>query len=249
MNQDSANQSAQELLQALNETSKMANQDVFSFPLNIRDGMDGVIRQAKEKLVTLKKQYAEVVGKNLVIIPVVGEKSEEFAKLASSNFGVFSMNYYSPADETTERLLARRMDSVYVQSSYSASLDDIYLIKNRYNISKLPFMVALDGSWFGRPLKDAIRQQFNNAYGNELYSIAIREEAGMHAAEIKYDGTKMPVVVYNYNEEMGLNSSILSSPEKVIKLDGSEELSPEFVMQTLSSIKNKSGKPKKVKED
>lgn len=251
MNQDSTTKplTSQELLSKLHETSKLANQDIFSFPLNIRDGMDGIIRKAKEDLVNLKKQYAEVIGKNLVIIPVTGPQSDLFAEIATKEFSVFSINYYSPADETTERLLARRLDSVYLQTSYTASLDDIYLIKNRYNITKLPYMSALDGTWYGRPLKDAIRQQFTNAYGNELYSIAIREESGMHAANVQYDGTKMPVVVYNYNEDLGLSPHVLSIPQKVVRLQKDDKISADFVMETLSTIKNKGRKTKEAKEE
>lgn len=228
-----------ELLVSIEEADQMASQELLSFPFSIRSGMEGQIRAAQEALPKLESEYITEVVKNCVIIPVAGKQAEFFAKVAQEEFGVLGINYYQAADETAQAVINRRYDDYYSSNTYSASLDQIYQLKAKYKISKLPYMEAIGAEYYGKSLFEAFRAQFTQAYGSELYSAVIRHVIGHYAIKNGYDGTKMPVIMYNYNENLGVSENFLPNPVPFFNLSDSKKITKDTVSEMLTKLKNK----------
>jgi len=238
--------STRELLKKIKETRELSQQELLSFPLSIRAGMEGQIRSAQNLLPVLEKEYTDEIAKNVFAIPLIGENAQEFAELASNEFGVFSINYYSLPDATAKNVIDRRIGDVYSPSAYNASIDDIYAIRRLYGIQRLPYMLQLSADWYGHPLKEAMREQFTKAYGNELYTIAIRNEASRYALSVEFDGNRLPVIIYNFDSDLGLNENLFPNPRPINI--GKKKITKEFVSETLTKIKNKATTESNIEE-
>ena len=228
-----------ELLTQIDQASEMANQELLSFPLEIRVGMEGHIRSAQDKLPKLEDEYMSEVIKNIVIIPVVGTKAEEFISVASKEYSVLAVNYYLASDSAAKGVIDRRHDDYYSSTAYNASLDEVYKLKTKYKIARTPYMESLGAEYYGKPLVDSFRTQFTKAYGNELFSAVIRGEIGKYALNNRFTGQKMEVLLYNYDPNLGLSEYFLPQPVPSFAVNENKKITKESVFDMLTKLKNK----------
>ena len=243
--------SAKDLLSAFIEKNAEANINLNNIAPNIRAGVEGNVRAAKEAANVLRLQYCEEVTKNAFIIAVKGKLSEEFAKMADDNFETLSLNHDGLLDKFYSALKVKLARDTYSQYEHATLLHEIVNLKNELGIVQMPLPVLnTKDSYYNQELRKSIGMVLEKTYGESLNAVFLKKQMFEKALERRFDGTALPVVLYNYRGN--LNQDFLPRPVHVIDLDEAigdniDKLKIDLVKSLLTDVKSKIRKPRKSK--
>jgi hypothetical protein len=181
-----------------------------------------------------------------VIIAVTGPGSEKFADLSAKKVKTQILDYKLISKELTKSILARGHVGLYSQNSHMMLWDEMNRARIKYGFIRLPQPQAsyTDGI-FDKSIDFAIDFIFEKNYGSSLYSAVTRREIGELALKSKFDGEKLPVVLYNYTGSF--DASFLPAP--VLTVVAEEDVTERFVKQTLNEVRLiVTGKKEEVQE-
>lgn len=236
-----------EILIQFIEKNAEANISLNNIPYTYRVGAEGNVRAAKEAAEKLKKQYFEEVAKNTVIVAVKGQQSEEFAKIADANFETMSLSHNSLIDRLHQALKTKLAREQYSQYEHSTLVGEIVALKNELEIVQLPLpALNTQEAYYNQDLRKSMESVLSKTYGDSLNSVYLKKQILERALQSRFDGTMLPVVLYNYRGE--LDTNFLPRPAQVIDLDevtnhGEVELGIDLVKSLLVDVKSKIRKP------
>jgi len=192
----------------IQETMRIANEDLTTFDPQIRPAMEGRQRSAQSELRGLELQYRNRVVEGIVLISVSGEFAADFAAIASDKFKTLSFDYLAPVERIAKSVLSRGGRDMYDTHEHWMVMDELNQIKLNYSMSHIPPLHAKMGT--GTPLREALKDLFDATYSGSLYSAILRGDIGKAALEAGFVGKTLPVVIYNYNVPVDL--SMLKEP-------------------------------------
>lgn len=236
-----------ELLNQFIEKNAEASISLNNIPPSYRVGAEGNVRAAKDAAEKLKKQYFEEVAKSTIIVAVKGQNSEEFAKIADANFETMSLSHTSLLDRLYNTLKTKLARDNYSQYEHSTLVGEIVALKNELEIVQLPLpTLNTQEGYYNQDLRKSMETVLTKTYGDSLNSVYLKKQIVERALQNRFDGTVLPVVLYNYKGE--LDTNFLPRPTQVIDLDeitnnGESELGIDLVKSLLVDVKSKIRKP------
>lgn len=200
----------------------------------VRYGVEAMKRNAENDLVDLKQKYKDLVMGTAVIIAVSGDGSAKFAEISAKKVKTQTLDYKLIARTLSSRIVSRGHIGLYSQNSHMMLWDEMNHARLKYGFIRLPQPQAsyIDGV-FDTPLESAIESIFEKNYGSSLYSAVTRREIGELALENKFDGEKLPVVLYNYTGTF--DPAFLPAP--VVTVQADEDVTERFVKSVLSEVR------------
>ncbi len=216
-----------------------ASIDLTATDPRLRAGAQGRQRQAVIEASRLEQVYKNEVVKNVVIIGVKGTGAEKFAEIAQEKYKTISVNYFKILNDIVENISVKRQGGKnYTTHVYHMVLDELNRAKLTYGISSIPVLQPrFDVLGNSQPLRESLYKNFAHHYGSDLYSIATRYEIAQLALKKGFTGTKLPVVVYNYDEETGINKGILTEPVAIVNVTD-EEVTEKLVKENLTQVRD-----------
>lgn len=251
--------SLQTVLEEIKKLKPFAEEDVDAGPVDTLSGRRGRKHQAQERLKVLRREYITDLMKSSVFIVASGVGRDEFAKIATENFGFFSAD----PEEFYRDLASRISPSLY---SGKESVSNIFDVLGRYLEDK-----AMELGIIGYPqliFKQQYRKAINSAAEfQELVKQAVNEQLGTEIVGIQavnslvdkaiakgHSDKITPIVLATGDEQLALDlvkdlerltsrvfltvtgkaSKGLKAVEGVLTL---KEATPETVEQTLTTIK------------
>lgn len=233
-----------ELYNAIVAKREDASEELEAVDPRLRSGAEGRIRQAKIDVVTLEARYLSEIVKNVVVIAVAGAGAEDFGKIAEDKFKTISVDYFKILNDIASSVEHRGGRKTYSTNEHLMVLDELNKAKMTYGILRLPVLqprfevVGID-----MPIRETLYKNLAYQYGSTLYTAVIKSEAARQALEKGFTGNTLALVVYNYDQELGIDTSILPNPAAGL-LVSKEDVSETSVKKTLTQVRD-SLKPKK----
>lgn len=204
----------------------------------IRAGVEAMVRQAKQAVGELEKEYKEAVMANIVIVAVEGRSASEFANIASVAFDTPVLDYGLSANRIKNNIRERSPRLEFNTQEFFMVLDELNKIKLDYEMLTLPVPKvnpAVD-QVYNMPIDTAVDNIVAVNYGESLASAVTRREIGKLALKMKFTGKHMPVVLFNYKGN--LDESHLPRPFVTVNA-GDGEVSKSMVKEILTEIKTR----------
>lgn len=240
--------SLKELMNQLSEVEAEAAINVDEVDPAVRVGAEGRQRQAKSEVGQLRKRYLADVIPHVFIVAVSGPGSEQFGKLSSDKFDTIALDYKSLPKELANRLVARRCGEIYGQNEHWMLLTELNGLKNKYDIVRMPAPVfSALSSYYNKNLHEAVELLLRETYQNTLSTHVLRAEIAAAALERRFYGTKLPVVLYNYDQELESGLDLTLLPRPVTLIDTTDDVTEESVKSALLKVKDLVGGSKKRK--
>jgi hypothetical protein len=223
------------LVEQIKEKTAETNIDVSKMDPKVWATADGLIRQAKIDLDVIKKQYTTELMNGLALIAVTGKKSSKFAKI-TEKAKFFTIDFLAISKVLAQNVKNRCQRDEFDSQEYLILLDEINKIKKELNVVRFPMPANTRfPDVYGKPVSEAVISLIEKTYGTELYAVFTRKQIIDEALSILYDGSHLPVIVYNYvNDE---KQWVLPRPVTVV--DASGEVNAAMVQKVVDEVREK----------
>jgi hypothetical protein len=225
-----------ELLDTINDLRVTAKVDPGLNPASTRTAVEAMIRNAKNDLPKAEDAYKEAVMNHVIIIGVNGPGQNEFANIAKYKFGTITADYNQVKDRIITNIKKRNATNKYTNQEHFLLLDELTKIKTDYNMRTLtpPSNNGyMEGAYNGT-LEDGIEKLIKVNYGNSLASAIVRREIGKTALEQNFTAKYQPVILINFNEDVGVDTKFLPRPVAVIETTA--KVTEKEVKDTLTKV-------------
>jgi hypothetical protein len=232
-----------EILSQLQDKEAEANLQPEDVNPNVRAGVEALVRNAKQSIEGIARQYREAVMANVVIIGVKGKTAKEYAEVAKK-LGSLAVDYNLIQDRLTNNLRLRAVGEYFTSDANFKLIDELAKIRLEYDMTQLPTPVinAYNDGIYDAPLAIGIQKLLVKNYGTALESAITRREIGKQALESRFTGKKLPVVIYNLDRDV--DARFIPAPMIVIESNG--PVTENGVKKKLSEIRAQlNGKPTK----
>lgn len=214
-----------------------------------RMGAELRIRTAQDRLVELERTYRQLLSASSVVMAVTGSRSEEFATIAK-NLGVIVNDFNGIAEEIYGLIKFRTTQEIYTGVEHDILQEVLHALQPKYGIVAMrPLNFDLYKSEVNNmDLKKAIRSILLSQYGNTLNTIKIAKDSFDLASSNKFSGKVLPILVFNYDPNIGLDTSLLKYPSSVIEVPDNTGDMAKFVESQFGEVKKSIKKTKKKNE-
>lgn len=206
---------------------------------SVRAGAEGRVRQAKTRLDVLRRKYLNDITPHLVLIGVKGPAAEKFAQIASEKYNTIAVDYKFLPKFLLRKLEEHKMRGDYNQYAHWVIMSELTGIKARYDVARMasPAYSAI-APYNGKPLLEAVSIMLSSTYGASLDSAVLRREIGNAALKLRFNGSMLPVVLYNFDADIdrGIDTNVL--PKPVALLNAAKNLSEAQVKSQLIKIRD-----------
>lgn len=197
----SKQQTLSEILEQIEQNQKLADTDPESTPGLSRAGFAVAIREAKDLLVDLKKEYKDQLLDRARDVFVFGDKAKisEFGKLAEAEGAVvvdadeLYRRLSGPCDASlgAEREFGPSQVSLLISGLKGVSVDLDIL---NMNAPKLPGLVKVEDA---AATTAHVRSMVRAAVGDDLNKLYLAADVTKKALEVKFKASGLVVVVLN----------------------------------------------------
>lgn len=224
-----------ELFAKIVDTEATAAIDPTGVDPRVRAGVEANVRNAKQDLEKVNREYMDALMNNVVIIGVTGETSAEFAASAEKA-GAISVDFDLVINRLAENLSKRAVGTEYSSDAHFKLIDELSKLRLEYDMVRLPNpqINGYNDGIYGQPLLPAIRTLILKNYGTGLQSAITKREIGKKGLAARFTGKKLPVILFNLNGEV--DAAFLSTPVTTIKSNG--KVTDNGVRKKLSEVKN-----------
>ena len=201
----------------------------------VRAGVEAKVRNAKADLTRVQNEYKDALISNVVLIAVNGDTAKEFAETAEK-LGAITIDFDFIINKLADNLSKRAVGNEFTSDGLFKLVDELSKVRIEYDIVRLPNPVvnAYADGIYNTPIVDAIRKLLGKNYGSSLQSAVTRRDIGKKALEAKFTGKKLPVVVYNLNEDVDIR--FIPAPITTITSNG--KVTDNGVKKKLSEVKS-----------
>lgn len=251
--------SLQKVLEEIKKLQPFADENTDTGEAATLNARRGRKNQAIEQLKVLKRDYTKELLKSALFIVSTGQNREDFAKVASEDFGCF----VADPDEFYKDLAGRVPEVLYLGKEGVSNLFDVLgrhledkmmeLDINEYNqlIFKAVYQKSIDSK---ESFTSVVKEAINNQIGSEIAGIqAIKTLVGA-AIEKNHSAAITPIILSTADEKFALSLvkdlqrltpriflTVSGKSSKVLKsVDGAmliKEATKETVEQTLTAIR------------
>ena len=208
--QTGENMSLQTTLEEIKKLQLFANEDVNSGPVETLNGRRGRKNQAIENLKRLKRQYQQDLMLNSIFIIATGAGRDEFAKMATEEFGLFSAD----PEQFYKDLATRVPTSLYIGKQGVSNIFDVLgrhledkmmeLDINEYNqlIFKAEYAKQVNSV---EEFTTLVRNSINKQIGSEIAGIQAVNSLVDLAIEKNHADNTTPIVLSTGDEQFALD--------------------------------------------
>lgn len=203
--------SLQTTVQKLKELKPFIEENVEEGPVETLNGRRGRKNQAIEQTENLKRQYLSELLDSAIFIVVVGNKRDEFEKLATGE----GVNLFSTDPETFYRDLAGRMHpSLFNGNSSQTDLFDIlgrHLEDKMIELGLRAYNQMVFRDTYVQPIKNAeqfvqlLKTAINDQIGAEIVAVQAVNSIANKAIDAAYVSSVTPIVLSTKDEKLALN--------------------------------------------
>lgn len=252
-----------DLIEQIKKNTQMASKRVDEFAPAMRQGAERRIREAQDKLNTLKSEYAAAVVKNAVVLAVDGPFAASFAEKAQSALGLVSVNYALVEEKILDMIKKGNGTDTFGNYEYQITLNAVNLLKKEYKINSTKPMISQSVP-FGQKVERAVPALVKSVFGELINSAVAAKEIGEAAMRLGFEGKKLGVVLYNNSGSV--DTSVLPSVAMQVTAENEptldeiasvfDSLSQVLTKTTVGSnvkasdnVKPKRGRPRKSSKD
>lgn len=230
--------SLNELLSKLKEKQAEASINLEEVEPRMKTGVDGIIRAAQRDIKELKDKYQDAARATSTIIAVTGPGAKLFADIAKDKFKTLTVNYSLIIERLTEKLKARGAREPFGGQEFFMLNDEMAKLRVDYNLLNVRPPQSgnnLMREIAGLSIAPALESIFELNYGGSLHSAIVAREIGTLALKEEFNGTVLPVVVYNFKDSF--DKTMLNTP--VATFEAPEDVTEDFVKTKLTEVKSK----------
>jgi hypothetical protein len=226
-----------EILTTLADTEAEASIDASAADPRVMAGVEAKVRNAKQALDGIRREYREALMQSTVTIAVTGSTAKDFAKSAEKA-GAITVDFDSIIDRFTDSLLKRGTGPEYTSDAHFKLLDELAKIRIEFDIVQLrnPEINAYSDGIYGSPIREAVTKLLYKNYGTELQSVVARKEIADKALESRFSGKKLPVILYNVDPTQSINNKYIPTP--VTTLTSNVKVLDNNVKKRLAEVKS-----------
>lgn len=227
--------SLKEVLQRLTDVEADSKLEPTECDPRVRAGIEAKVRNAKQDLDRVSKEYKDALMNNVVVIGVTGKTAGDFATSAEKA-GAIIVDFNFIVDDMADKLSRRAVGDLYTSDAHFKLLDELSKVRIEYDMVQLPTpqVNAYSDGIYNAPLKEAITKLFAKNYGSSLQSAVSRRTIGAKGLVARFGGKKLPVIIYNLTEQV--DTRFIPNPVITITSDG--KVTDNGVKKKLSEVKN-----------
>jgi hypothetical protein len=201
----------------------------------VRAGVEALVRNAKAEVAGLEAKYKDAVMQSVVLIGLQGPNEKDFADIAQEKFKAMAIDFKLLKANLLSTLASRNAGATYNTNVHFMVLDELTRIRTKYDVVRLPtpMISGYNDGIYDAPLSQAIDILFEKNYGPGLYSAVTRREIGIRALENGFQGSLLPVIVYNFDGRV--DTTFLPNP--VMTISASEKATIKNVKSALEEVK------------
>lgn len=211
--------SLQTTVQKLKELKPFVEENVEEGPVETLNGRRGRKNQAIEQTENLKRQYLTELLQSAIFIVVVGNKRDEFEKIATGE----GLNLFSTDPETFYRDLATRMNpAIFNGNSSQTDLFDIlgrHLEDKMIELGLRAYNQMVFKDTYVQPVRNTeqfvqlLKTAINDQIGAEIVAVQAVDSIASKAIDAGYIAAVTPIVLSTKDEKLAL-SLIRDLPQK-----------------------------------
>lgn len=220
---------------------ELAKKDLDSVPVTSRPGWGIAIRQAKDKLPSLRAEYLTRILKNSVGFFVDGDdaKALKFSEIAAKN-GAFVVDaaaiFNALADKVQASIGGRKEFSVTQISLLDSALKDLLTSAGYDGRLERVTMASLQVVSTRERLVSYIRELVVNSNGFTASVIAAQSALLAQALKDKFDGKVLVVVVRNASSVDRAGLAGLFTRTAKVDVDAVDEIDERFARDTIMGV-------------
>lgn len=230
----------EEALKTYNDTKALAGINLDEVPSRFRGGKEAQKREAETALDNLRTQYENALQESAFGLMVTGAAREEFAKIASEEAEVLSVD----ADELYRRLVDRVEPSMggnreFGVSQYSLLIQELRAVGMELDVVSMPSPQWQESVNVGTGpgLAKHVRSMVDSSVGLDLISLYVRRQildAGLKAGA---DKSTVPVVVRGESLDPNLSLRLFKDGRSLSVDTSATEVTKESILETFSKVK------------
>lgn len=237
------NNKLNDILQQINAATQQANTDIETIPMRSRPAWGIAITEAKERLVTLRKDYGFELLQNVVAIYVEGDatKASVFATVAENELGTFwvpfSVLYTDIASRIEKQIGANRQFLGTHGELVMSIVNEQCLRFGMHGNSALKFgelPVVPDFT----SLVAYVRQVVTSGCGDDLALQYFLERVVSQALEEQYNDKVVPLIITDFTEsERHFLNGIFNRHSATIQISTEDNVNKQYVIKSLNKVK------------
>lgn len=201
------------MLKKIKELEPFVNEDVESGPVETLNARRGRKNQAIETIKQLEQEYANDLRQTAAFIVVTGDKSQEFARIATENFKCFNSDPNSFYSDLVERV----PQSLYLGKENVASLLEIvgrhledkmldFQVVRGYPqlVFKQEYRITVNSK---EDFLNLVRQALLEQIGGEIVGIQAVHDLTKEAIKLEHSSKFTPVLLPTTDEKFALTLS------------------------------------------
>jgi len=224
------------------DTKFVSELDLDTVPYRMRPGKEAQKREAMSELENVRDAYADVLRRNTIGISVTGPGTVDFIKKAKEEAEVLVVNvgdfYTRIADRVTPTMGPAAEFGV---SQYGMVIQELRAIGGELNVVSMPSPKWSEPVNVGdsQGLLKHITGMVNSSVGLDLVALYVSRQILNQALSIGEERNTVPVVLTGLDEGFEpefLTKTFHKGRNAVVRTD-KEEVTTEFVLETLNNIK------------
>ena len=129
--------SLKETLDSILEKKAESRVEPLDCDPRIRAGVEGAVRNAKEAIPALEREYKAEVLKTAVIIAVCGKGAAKFAQISKDVFKTVAIDFHYVVDEVAAAISARGGNDEYNTQEHWLLLNELQRVRHDYEIASI----------------------------------------------------------------------------------------------------------------
>lgn len=222
----------------------LANKDLDGVDLKSRASHENAKREAQDRLVELKKTFADTLRARQAAVFVDGTNTavHDFTEIAQDE-GALAVR----ADELYRKLASdiepvMRRDRLIEPEQFAQLMRALYDVSRTMNVQDFPQPSFVPGKILNTfdDIVAYVRETVRSAAGDQLNAVFLQNRISETALNIRYQKDIVPVIVTGALEQEVSGLAALFENRRIqLKLDNEEEITKETVSKALTALKNK----------
>ena len=233
------------LLEQMKALRERANINLEEVPFNVRAAFGASKTEAREKLEVLKREYADFIDKNTVLMFLRGNRRHcsAFAEMARELGPVAVVDtevvYRQLADLIIPKMRGRTATMTFDTGEYVTLIDGFTTLAKEYGLASMarpgfrPMSFATEAQ-----VVDFVRGLVHEAMGADFTALLTRHEILVQALDVGFH-TSVPCVVFNAGEEEeALGQNLVKNQKRMMvkTIAKAEDVTEESVLAALSEL-------------
>lgn len=202
--------SLNKIVEEINQIKPILSQDINDGPRETYSGREGRLRNAKERMKSLKESYIEELRSTSAFILVLGSEKDKFSELARNEFKCFTADpegfYKDLANRLPQELYANKTPTANLFDIMGRHLEDkaneMQIVGYPMLIMKPQYQRALSNK---EDFVGLIKQAVNEQVGSEIAGLHVVRSIADEAIENNHASRTTPIVLCTDDQNLALD--------------------------------------------